>query len=168
MLQTASSNWHGPHQGNIVKYAKTALQLVAETVLIATVGSLFWMAIGQDVVTTHQSGSWELASDRQTFWLFFQKIVALYLLYRLVQQILKFIAKKTAKTVDNTMQDSQTYTGFRDRIQDVFQDKTVAQPERPQSNPTPIPTPDNNPGRCSSCRVPDGRTHLSGCQLNSH
>ena len=123
------------------------------------------MALGEQVVNTYTSGSWEVAGSTQTFWHFFLSIVPLYLLYRLVQWLLGLVATKTAKTVDNSMQDNKTYTDVRDRVRNVFEGRTIVPPERAQSNPTP--TPPNNPGRCPSCNVLGGRIHLSGCQRNT-
>ena len=154
-----------------MRHVKTALKLAVETFLISTVGSLFWMALGQEVVTTYGPGNWETASGSDTFIHFFISIVPLYLLYRLVQWILGLITKKTAQTVDHTLQDNKAYTDVRDRVRNVFEGRTVVPPERskpdPGPTPTPTPTPPSNPGRCPSCDVLDGRVHLSGCQRNT-
>ena len=150
---------------------KNILKLIAETILFSTVGSLFWMAIGKEVVSTYSSGGWEIASGSATFWTFFVGIVQLYLLYRIVQWLLGLITKKTAQTVDHTLQDNKAYTDVRDRVRNAFEGRTVVPPERsqpdPGQTPTPTPTPPSNQGRCSSCGVLDGRVHLSGCQRNT-
>ena len=154
---------------------KAALKLAVETFLIATVGSIFWMVLGQEVVSTYASGGWEIASAQDTFVHFFIQIVQLYLLYRFVRWILGLITKKTAQTVDNSLQDNKAYTDVRDRVRTAFDGKTVIPPQRSQPEPqpgprptppTPTPTPPSNQGRCTSCGVLDGRVHLSGCQLN--
>ena len=67
-----------------MRYVKAALKLVAETTICSTVGSLFWMAIGREVVHIYSLGDWEKAGVGPTFWNFFIGIALLYLLYRLV------------------------------------------------------------------------------------
>ena len=154
-----------------MQYVKAALKLTVETFLISTVGSIFWMALGQKSVITYATGDFAIAGKTDTFVHFFISIVPLYLLYRLVQWILGLITKKTAQTVDHTLQDNKAYTDVRDRVRNALDGKTVIPPERSQPQPrptppTPTPTPPSNPGRCTSCGVLDGRVHLSGCQLN--
>ena len=57
-----------------MRYVKTALKLAAETTLISTVGSIFWMALGQQVVNTYASGDYAIAGSGVTFWHFFVSI----------------------------------------------------------------------------------------------
>ena len=145
-----------------MRYVKTALKLAAETTLISTVGSFFWMALGQEVVETYASGDYAIAGSGVTFWHFFVSIVPLYLLYRLTQWVIGFIVQKTAKTVDKSLQDVKAYSNVRDRVANVFvQDK----PAPPTAEPQPGSS--NDPGRCHSCGVLHGRIHLSGCQRHA-
>ena len=97
--------------------------------------------MGQQVINTYSSRGWAVAGGTQTFWYFFRQIVLLYLLYRFIQWLLGLVATKTAKTVDNSMQDNRTYTDVRERVRNVFEDRTIVPPERAQSNPTPMQTP---------------------------
>ena len=124
-----------------MQYVKAALKLAVETFLISTVGSIFWIALGQETVITYGSGNYEIASTSQTFVHFFIQVVQLYLLYRFVRWILGLITKKTAQTVDSSLQDNQTYTDVRDRVRNVFEGRTVVPPERSQPAPRPTPTP---------------------------
>ena len=143
-------------------HVKAALKLAAETTLISTVGSIFWMAIGKQVISAYASGGWEVADGQATFWTFFVGIVQLYLLYRFAQWVIGFIAQKTAKTVDKSLQDLKAYSNVRDRVANVFvQDKPVppTSERQPRSN--------DDPGRCHSCGVLHGRIHLSGCQRHA-
>ena len=145
-----------------MRYVKAALKLAAETVLISTVGSIFWMALGQQVVETYASGDYAIAGGGVTFAHFFISIVQLYLLYRFVQWVIGFIAQKTAKTVDNTLQDVKAYSNVRDRVANVFiQDKPVPPTAETQTRSN------GDPGRCHSCGVLHGRIHLSGCQRHA-
>ena len=144
-----------------MRYVKTALKVAAETVLVSTVGSLFWIALGQQYIST-QGTSWEFASNSETFWAGFLSIVQIYFLYRVVQWLIGLIAKKTAKTVDNSLQDVKAYSNMRDRVMNVFvQDKPVPPPAERQ------PMSSNDPERCHSCGVLHGRIHLSGCQRHA-
>ena len=152
----------GHREEKIVRYVKAALKLAAETTLISTVGSFFWMALGREVVEIYASGEHAIADGGVTFAHFFISIVQLYLLYRFVQWVIGFIAQKTAKTMDNTLQDVKAYSNVRDRVANVFvQDKPVppTAEKQPRSN--------DDPGRCHSCGVLHGRIHLSGCQRNA-
>lgn len=155
------------------------LKVAAETILFSTVGSIFLIALGQQVVETYASGAWKIASGTDTFVHFFIQTAMLYLLYRFVQWILGIIAKKTAQTVDSNLSDVKSYTNVRDRVANVFvQDKTNAAPAGPQPapSPTPVPGPAPNPApgqapaenmeRCPSCGIRAGRVHLSGCTIN--
>ena len=145
-----------------MRYVKEALKLAAETVLISTVGSIFWMALGREVVEIYASGEHATADGGVKFAYFFIGIVQLYLLYRFIQLVLGFIAQKTAKTVDKSMQDVKAYSNVRDRVANVFvQDKPVPPTTERQ------PTSNDDPGRCHSCGVLHGRIHLSGCQRNA-
>ena len=147
----------------MVRYVKTALKLAAETTLISTVGSIFWMVVlRQQVVEIYASGEHAIAGSGVTFWHFFVSIVPLYLLYRLTQWVIGFIVQKTAKTVDKSLQDVKVYSNVRDRVANVFvQDKPAPQTaeRQPRSN--------DDPGRCHSCGVLHGRIHLSGCQRHA-
>lgn len=105
-----------------MKYVRAALKLAAETALISTVGSFFWMALGRQVVTQSVGGSVEIAGGGLTFWHFFVGIVQLYLLYRLIQWLIGFIAKKTAKKVDTGLRDIRGYGEVRDRMVSIFED----------------------------------------------
>ena len=147
----------------MVRYVKTALKLAAETTLISTVGSIFWMVVlKQQVIETYASGAYAIADSGVTFWHFFGSIVKLYLLYRFAQWVLGFIAQKTAKTVDKSLQDVKAYSNVRDRVANVFvQDK----PAQPTAEPQPRSS--NDPERCHSCGVLHGRIHLSGCQRHA-
>ena len=146
----------------MVRYVKTALKLAAETTLISTVGSIFWMALGKQVIETYESGESAIAGGGVTFVHFFIGIFQLYLLYRFAQWVLGFIAQKTAKTVDKSLQDVKAYSNVRDRVANVFvQDK----PAPPTAEPQPRSS--NDPGRCHSCGVLHGRIHLSGCQRHA-
>ena len=145
-----------------MRYVKTALKVAAETTLISTVGSFFWIAIGKQVISTYASGGWEVADGQATFWTFFVGIVQLYLLFRFAQWVLGFIAQKTAKTVDKSLQDVKAYSNMRDRVANVFvQDKPVPPTAERQ------PRSSNDPERCHSCGVLHGRIHLSGCQRHA-
>ena len=146
-----------------MRYVKTALKLAAETTLISTVGSIFWMVgLRQKVIETYASGDYAIADSGVTFWYFFVSIVPLYLLYRLTQWVLGFIAQKTAKTVDKSLQDVRAYSNMRDRVANVFvQDKSAPPTAEPQ------PRSSNDPERCHSCGVLHGRIHLSGCQRHA-
>ena len=69
MTQTTVLNTPNP-RSKTTRTIKAILKLAAETVLIATVGSFFWIALGKDVIQTYATGSWELASGAATFWHF--------------------------------------------------------------------------------------------------
>lgn len=106
-----------------MKYVRAALKLAAETALISTVGSFFWMALGRQVVTQTVGGGVEIAGGGLTFWHFFVGIVQLYLLYRLIQWVIGFIAKKTARKVDSGLRDVRGYGEVRDRMVNIFEDR---------------------------------------------
>ena len=152
----------GHREEKIVRYVKAALKLAAETTLISTVGSIFWMALGKQVIETYESGESAIAGGGVTFVHFFIGIFQLYLLYRFAQWVIGFIAQKTAKTVDKSLQDVKAYSNVRDRVANVFvQDKPIppTAERQPRSNDDPV--------RCHSCGVLHGRIHLSGCQRHA-
>ena len=80
-----------------MRYVNAAIKLAAETVLIATVGSFFWIAMGRQVVHTYGPSDWTYAGNSATFWHFFIGIVPLYLLYRLVRWLIELSARKWPK-----------------------------------------------------------------------
>ena len=110
-------------QSKTARYVKAALKLAGETFLISTVGSLFWMLLGKQVVTTYASGAWEYAGGFATFWNFFVGIAQLYLLYRLAQWIIGLIARKTAKKVDSALSDTPVYRDMRTRVASALEDE---------------------------------------------
>ena len=116
-------------------------KLTVETALISTSGSLFWIALGKEVVMTHQSALWETATAGQTFWQFFIGIVQLYLLYGVVRWVLGIIGQRTAETVDATLQVSRTYRDIRDRVATTFADTP---------RPDTAGNPESEPDRCPS------------------
>ena len=126
-----------------MKYIRAALKLAAETALISTVGSFFWMALGKQVVQTYASGAWEQAGGVATFWTFFVGIVQLYLLYRLIQWVIGFIARKTAKKVDGSLKDLRGYGEVRDRMVNIFDDRPreSSTAESPESSTSTTPSP---------------------------
>ena len=162
-----------------MRYVKAALKLAAETALISTVGSLFWMALGHQVVSTYASGGWEIAGGGATFWNFFIGIVQLYLLYRLVQWAIGFIIRKSDSRL---LQYIPTYRNVRSRIADAFRDKPAGgrgahvrqNPEtragadvssdvrRPEAQPTSSA----EQRRCPSCGAPPGSIHFRNCPRN--
>lgn len=173
MTQPNVLNTSNP-RSKTTRIIKAILKLAAETVLIATVGSFFWIALGKEVVQTYATGSWELASGAATFWNFFTGIVQLYLLYRFVQWVIGYLAKKTAKTVDDTFQDVGTYSDVRDRVVNAFtdgdpmprfdptQNQTEDKPKEQIQEPTQI-----DPRGCQWCGVLPGSFHLTTCQRNA-
>ncbi len=162
-----------------MRYVKAALKLAAETTLISTVGSLFWMALGHQVVSTYASGGWEIAGGGATFWHFFVAIVQLYLLYRLVQWAIGFIIRKSDSRL---LQHIPTYRNVRSRIADAFRDKPAdgrgadvrQSPETPAGadvssevrRPAAQPTSSADRRRCPSCGAPPGSIHFRNCPRN--
>ena len=162
-----------------MRYVKAALKLAAETTLISTVGSLFWMVLGRQVVSTYASGGWEVAGGGATFWHFFISIVQLYLLYRLVQWAIGFIIRKSDSRL---LQYIPTYRSVRNRIADAFRDKPAdgrgahvrQSPEtgadayvapnarRPEAQS--MSSADRR--RCPSCGAPPGSIHFRNCPRN--
>ena len=140
------------------RFVKSALRLAAETALMSTVGSLFWMLIGKDVVAVQAGGrGWEYADPTSTFTHFFMAIAPLYLLYRGVQFVLTKAGRKAGKAVDSGLSDVGAYTRLRSRVSDVLQDE----PQSQQQSRVP-----QQPNRCYSCDQPEGHPHLIGCQRN--
>ena len=97
-----------------------ALKIVAETILFSIVGSLFLMVLGQQVVQTYASGTWEIASGSDTFVHFFMQTAMLYLLYRFVHWVLGLVVKTTGKAVDSRLRDVEPYTKVRARVENVY------------------------------------------------
>lgn len=160
-----------------MRYVKAALKLAAETALISTVGSLFWMALGRQVVSTY-AGGWEIAGGGATFWHFFIGIVQLYLLYRLVQWAIGFIIRKSDSRL---LQYIPTYRNVRNRVANFFQDKPAdGRSSHVRQNPeTRAGADDADTGRpraqpmssaeqrrCPSCGAPPGSIHFRNCPRN--
>ena len=104
-------------------YVRVAIQLAVEASLFATVGSLFWIAIGRQVVQTQGSTAWNYAGGGDAFLHFFVGIIQLYLLYRLVRWAVPFTARRTAQTVDGSLKDLGSYGGVRERMLSAFRDR---------------------------------------------
>ena len=109
------------------EYLRVAAQLAVEASLFATVGSLFWIVIGREVVQTQGSDAWNYAGGSDAFLHFFGGIIQLYLLYRLIRWAIPFTARRTAQTVDGSLKDRGAYGGVRQRMLSIFRDRMPAQ-----------------------------------------
>ena len=165
------------------RFLKSLLRLIAETVVMSVVGSIFLSAVSTGVVITFADGTYEPASRLDTFTHYAMNVCMLYLMYRLVYWLLSMVVSKTSRTVDSGLADVAVYSTIRDRVADVFQDGVPesADPSWSQttgwsaggvggaSSQASPPAPASTSGdalssgdRCPHCNV-RGDVHLSGC-----
>ena len=118
---------------------RSVVKLAAETALISTVGSFFWIALGRQVVHTYGPSDWNYAGGGATFWHFFVGIVQLYLLYRVIRWLIELMLKQLAKRVGSRLSGVRTFGNVRNRVAQIFMNRWPFRKAAPEEPTSPLP-----------------------------